>query len=184
MSSLRVRMERGRRTRITQNPASRRRPQNPSAGRRGERASRSETHLTRPSNAAGRAMVSLTDTARQILTLRTSLTRSRSPTSAALQEESERAGGGCCTKRAFYCPAVVWQVNRPQKPALQFINLQSIQPVLRPPDWYPKTLQNFQPRRRRLLPRSDDLQRFLRPVSRVRLVLLVQIDHRGGVPGV
>ncbi len=177
-------MERGRRTRISQNPASRRRPQNPSAGRRGERASRSETHLTRPSNAAGRAMVSLTDTARQILTLRTSLTRSRSPTSAALQEESERAGGGCWTKRAFYCPAVVWQVNRPQKPALQFINLQSIQPVLRPPAGIPKTLQNSQPRRRRRLPRSDDLQRFLRPVSRVRLVLLVQIDHRGGVPGV
>ena len=184
MSSLRVRMERGRRTRISQNPASRRRPQNPSAGRRGERASRSETHLTRPSNAAGRAMVSLTDTARQILTLRTSLTRSRSPTSAALQEESERAGGGCWTKRAFYCPAVVWQVNRPQK---------TCSPVYKPPIypasppttcWYPKTLQNSQPRRRRRLPRSDDLQRFLRPVSRVRLVLLVQIDHRGGVPGV
>lgn len=43
-------------------------------------------------------MVSLTDAARHILTLRTSLTRSRSPTSAALQkkvnEEAVAVGEG------------------------------------------------------------------------------------------
>ena len=184
MSSLRVRMERGRRTRISQNPASRRRPQNPSAGRRGERASRSETHLTRPSNAAGRAMVSLTDTARQILTLRTSLTRSRSPTSAALQEESERAGGGCWRKRAFSLSGRCL-AGQPTSKTCSPVYKPPIYPASPPTTcWYPKTLQNSQPRRRRRLPRSDDLQRFLRPVSRVRLVLLPQIDHRGGVPGV